>query len=106
MSKRNDDLNVARRADTGDYSATKAPENRPHVESQVGAAPAQRPGGLFGTPSDVGMSALDRHTVPKLAAQEMADATEAAKAQRRDEADEPDEADAGAGSRQPSRRRT
>jgi len=100
MSKRKDVDNLARRADTGDYSATKAPENRPHVESKVPAAPAQRPGGLFGTPADVGMAALDRHTVPELAAEEIEE-----EAQRTNAADEPDDADAGARSRVPSRRR-
>jgi hypothetical protein len=72
MPKRKDNTNLARRPDTGDYSATKAPENRPHVESKVAAAPAQRPGGPLGTPSDVGMSGLDRHTVPKMAAEDLA----------------------------------
>jgi hypothetical protein len=105
MSKRKDDPNLTRPADTGDYSATKAPENRPHVESKVAAAPAQRPGGLFGTPVDVGMSALDRHTVPKMAAEDLAsEEIEAAKAQRGDEADDADGADAGSTSRVPSRR--
>lgn len=94
MSKRKDDRNGTSR-DTGDYSATKAPENRPHVESKIGAAPAQRPGGLFGTPSDVGMSALDRQTVPKLASEEE---IEQAKAQRADD----DGSDAGS---TPPRRR-
>jgi len=92
MSKRKDDASLARRADTGDYSATKAPENRPHVESKVAAAPAQRPGGPFGTPADVGMSALTRHTVPKLAAEDVAsEEHEEAKAQRADVTDESDE---------------
>ena len=93
MSKRKDDPNGTSR-DTGDYSATKAPENRPHVESKIAAAPAQKPGGLFGTPSDVGMSALDRQTVPKLASEEI----EQAKAQRVDD----DGSDAGS---TPPRRR-
>ena len=72
MAKRKDDIEITRRIDTGDYSATKAPENRPHVESKVPAAPAQRPGGPSGTPFDVGMSGLDRHAVPKLAAEDPA----------------------------------
>jgi hypothetical protein len=89
MSKRKDDANLARRPDTGDYSATKAPENRQHVESKVAAAPAQRPGGLFGTPSDVGMSALNRHTVPKLAAEDVAsEENEEVKGQRADVTEE------------------
>ena len=103
MSKPKDDSSEARRADTGDYSATKAPENRPHVESKVAAAPAQRPGGLSGTPADVGMSGLNRHTVPKLAAEDLAsEAIEQAEAARAKEADEDD---AGSPSRLPSRRR-
>ena len=88
MSKRKDDLSLTHQADTGDYSATKAPENRPHVESKVGAAPAQRPGGRSGTPTDVGMSALDRDTVPKLAAEERAsEEIEQPEARLADEAD-------------------
>jgi hypothetical protein len=44
---------------TGDYSATKAPENRPHVESTARASdPAQRPGGAHGATANVGMEAL------------------------------------------------
>lgn len=48
-----------------DYSATKAPENRPHVESQ---APSKdhtlKPGGRHGATAAVGMSELDRDAVP------------------------------------------
>lgn len=103
MSKQKDDRNAASPADTGDYSATKAPENRPHVESKVPAAPAQRPGGLSGTPSDVGMSGLDRHAVPTLAAEDVAaEENEEAGAQRTEEADE---AEAGSTARVPSHRR-
>ena len=55
--------------DTGDYSATKAPENREHVESTApGQNPSQKPGGPHGVARDVGMSALHRNTVPRLAA--------------------------------------
>ena len=47
-------------ADTGDYSATKAPENTLHVESEWQSnGPAQKPGGPKGAPTDVGMSGLD-----------------------------------------------
>jgi hypothetical protein len=45
--------------DTGDYSATKAPENRKHVESEA-TDPSRRPGGTMGVSADVGMSALNR----------------------------------------------
>jgi hypothetical protein len=103
MHKRKDNTNLARRADTGDYSATKAPENRPHVESKAAAAPTQRPGGPFGTPSDVGMSALDRHTVPKMAAEDLA-SKENGEANAHRPADEADD-NAGSTSGLPSRRR-
>ena len=47
-------------SDTGDYSATKAPENTLHVESEWQSnSPAQKPGGPKGAPTDVGMSGLD-----------------------------------------------
>lgn len=50
-------------SDTGDYSATKAPENREHVESERQSnSPAQKPGGPRGAPTDVGMSSLDPDT--------------------------------------------
>lgn len=52
-------------AKTGDYSATKAPENRDHVESKVSTAdPSQLPGGASGAPVDVGASGLDRAMLP------------------------------------------
>jgi hypothetical protein len=58
---------VATRNDTADYSATKAPENREHVES---TAPVQdfrqKPGGAHGTPAEVGMSGLHRRDVPSM----------------------------------------
>ena len=55
--------------DTGDYSATKAPENRPHVESKVGASdPAQTPGGARGAATPIGAVALDPDSVPSAAA--------------------------------------
>ena len=44
---------------TGDYSATKAPENRKHVTSaEPTSDPKLKPGGARGTPADVGMSGL------------------------------------------------
>ena len=56
-------------SDTSDYSATKAPENREHVESTAPVQnPAQKPGGGHPVGVDVGMSALYRETVPQLAA--------------------------------------
>ena len=53
---------------TSDYSATKAPENREHVESR--AAPRSStliPGGARGAAADVGMSGVDRNTIPSRA---------------------------------------
>ncbi len=45
---------------TGDYSATKAPENREHVTSEAPARdPKLTPGGPHGAPVDVGMEAID-----------------------------------------------
>ena len=50
---------------TSDYSATKAPENRPHVESAMPTDdPRGRPGGAHGAPVSVGMDALHGETVP------------------------------------------
>ena len=44
---------------TGDYSATKAPENREHVTSKVQSGdPKLIPGGAHGAPVEVGMEAL------------------------------------------------
>jgi hypothetical protein len=51
-------------ADTSEYSATKAPENRDHVESAPGADSARRPGGENGAEAESGMSGFDRDTVP------------------------------------------
>jgi hypothetical protein len=51
-------------ADTSDYSATEAPENREHVESRNGTGdPSQAPGGPQGAPVEVGVSGLDRTKV-------------------------------------------
>ena len=50
-------------ADTGDYSPTKAPENREHVESEWQSNNSSlKPGGPRGAPNDVGMSSLDPAT--------------------------------------------
>lgn len=51
-------------ADTSEYSATKAPENRDHVESAPRADSAQTPGGEYGAEAESGMSGLDRDAVP------------------------------------------
>ena len=49
--------------DTADYSATKAPENREHVESEWQSNDSSlKPGGPRGAPMDVGMSSLDPGT--------------------------------------------
>jgi hypothetical protein len=56
--------NTRRKRDTGDYSATKAPENREHLESRTGTSdPSQTPGGHQGAPVEVGVSALDSSRV-------------------------------------------
>ena len=48
-----------------EYSATKAPENRPHVESTAAVNPATlRPGGATGSPVAIGISAVDRVDIP------------------------------------------
>jgi hypothetical protein len=53
---------------TGDYSATKAPENEPHVTSTETTSDKKlKPGGAHGTPADVGMSGLHREDVPSMA---------------------------------------
>ena len=59
------DSSNQKKAETGDYSATKAPENQEHVEStEPSRDPRLIPGGLHGTPHDVGMSGLYRETIP------------------------------------------
>jgi hypothetical protein len=61
-----------KKSETGDYSATKAPENREHVESD---APPQRttlkPGGAHGATAAVGMSEIDLRTIPSRAVDPM-----------------------------------
>jgi hypothetical protein len=59
-----DGVRARRQPDTSEYSATKAPENRDHVESAPGGDPAQTPGGRQGADAESGMSGLDRDTVP------------------------------------------
>jgi hypothetical protein len=55
-------------AATGDYSATKAPENREHVTSERTTMDARlKPGGAHGTPAEVGMSGLHHEDVPSKA---------------------------------------
>jgi hypothetical protein len=71
-----DDQPPARRdqPDTGEYSATKAPENREHVESREPTAdPRATPGGELGVKVDVGMSGLHSDTVPGIADSEESD---------------------------------
>ena len=61
-----------KKPETSDYSATKAPENREHVESD---APPQRttlkPGGAHGATVPVGMSDIDLRTIPSRAVDPM-----------------------------------
>jgi hypothetical protein len=65
MADRSRDTAGKSRGETGDYSATKAPENREHVESEHAPTDATlQPGGSSGADVPVGMSALDRATVP------------------------------------------
>lgn len=54
---------------TGDYSATEAPENREHVESEQEPTrdPSLTPGGAHGVPFEVGMAGLYRENVPSQA---------------------------------------
>jgi hypothetical protein len=54
---------------TSDYSATKAPENKEHVQSELQTSDDRLiPGGAHGARAPVGMSELDRDTVPNGAA--------------------------------------
>ena len=66
MKKRpEDEGEVAQGVDTGDYSATLAPENREHIESTaVTDDESLKPGGASGTRADIGIAGLDRDTVP------------------------------------------
>ena len=54
-----------KRSETGDYSGTKAPENAEHVESTFRSRDdTLKPGGAHGATAAIGMSELDRDTVP------------------------------------------
>ena len=54
-----------KKSDTGDYSATKAPENAEHVESKPrNRNDTLKPGGAHAATAAVGMTALDRDSVP------------------------------------------
>jgi len=54
-----------KKSETSDYSGTKAPENKEHVESNFQTGDESLiPGGRDGTKTNVGMSELDRDTVP------------------------------------------
>ena len=51
--------------DTSEYSASKAPENREHVESTATTGDHRlMPGGRHGARAPVGMSELDHDKVP------------------------------------------
>jgi len=63
-----DSTNEHSPSETGDYSATKAPENRKHVTSTDPVAdPRLKPGGTNGVRADVGMSGLPGEPVPTVA---------------------------------------
>lgn len=53
-----------RKSNTGDYSGTKAPENAPHVQSELQMRDTLTPGGSHGAKAPIGMSELHRETVP------------------------------------------
>jgi hypothetical protein len=56
------------KTDTTDYSASRAPENRPSVESRATSGDRRLiPGGAMGSPAEVGMSGMDREQVPSKA---------------------------------------
>lgn len=56
------------KSDTSDYSATKAPENAPHVTSQPKARDhTLKPGGAHGAPMGIGISDIDPERLPGLA---------------------------------------
>jgi len=57
-----------KKSETSDYSGTKAPENAEHVESRFRSRDdTLKPGGSHGATVPVGMSELDRDTVPNRA---------------------------------------
>ena len=52
-------------SETSDYSGTKAPENKEHVQSELQTSnDTLIPGGAHGARAAIGMSELDRDTVP------------------------------------------
>ena len=52
---------MAKKTDTSEYSATKAPETRPAAEQRDGdRASTLIPGGAHGSPTAQGMAGLDR----------------------------------------------
>ena len=60
---------MAKKADTGDYSATKAPDTRKHAEEQVTTPDFRlKPGGRLGAPALQGMAGLEPQDVPADAA--------------------------------------
>jgi hypothetical protein len=61
----NDDIQKKKTPDTAEYSATKAPENKEHVESRSPSGdPRLLPGGAHGAKAAVGISELDHDQVP------------------------------------------
>ena len=55
----------ARKDDTAEYSASKAPDTKAHAEERDAHGDARLiPGGAHGSPADVGMSNMDREAVP------------------------------------------
>jgi hypothetical protein len=62
MNEKTDDVGrQVKRADTTEYSGSKAPETRKEAEEQAGPSDERlQPGGARGSKADVGMSSLDR----------------------------------------------
>jgi hypothetical protein len=61
----NDDIQKKQTPDTTEYSATKAPENKEHVESSSPTGDHRLlPGGAHGARVPIGMSELDHAQVP------------------------------------------
>lgn len=62
---------MADKKDTAEYSSSKAPETRKHAEEQEPKIDTRLlPGGATGSPTQQGMAALDRATVPSGAREE------------------------------------
>ena len=54
-----------KKSETSDYSGTKAPENEEHVQSRIRSRDSSlTPGGAQGAKAAIGMSELDRESVP------------------------------------------